>query len=82
MDFGKILQEMMSSAVMMENKQSIGIVLVKTKIEALGGTFVKFDGIDMFFKIPKGSKADNQEFLRTQRDELKKQLITLKVKKI
>ena len=82
MDFGKLLQEIMSSAAMMENKQPIGALLVKTRIEAKGGIFVKLDSFDMFFKIPKGGKADDQEFLRAQRDELKKQLITLKVKKI
>lgn len=81
-DFGKVFHELMSTSAMMENKTPISVILVKTKIESQGGVFVKFDGIDVFFKIPKGSKSDNLDFLRAQRDELKKHGFTLKIQKI
>jgi hypothetical protein len=56
------------------------ISVVRNKIEVLGGIYIKFDGFEIYFDIPQNSDANNNEFLRRQRDALASYKITLKTR--
>lgn len=51
-------------------------------IKNAGGVFVKRQGNEIFFQIPIGCKADNEDFLKRQSDILKREFCILKVKRM
>ena len=51
-------------------------------IKNAGGIFIKQRENEIFFQIPIGCKADDEEFLRNQSDILKREFSVLKVKRV